>query len=225
MSPEELARALKGHHLEPIYSRGSIWQYRQQFLEAAQRKIPKLGRYLFEHGLQTDLDLRSNVIREWQELFSLREAWAFEAARITLSVWDQNPADAASLKWFARSPATNLLEVGVFPFEFEIRREFHKNLDFALFKLSVHGALEDALSRFEEDLGLRDIAQLRVPKDLNRAFECLALRVCARVRPSEIRSQSPYRHDWSTLFRDITSAGLLIGLRLPAPGRPKNIAR
>jgi hypothetical protein len=73
-------------------SRLTVWQYRQEFFEAAQRKLPAIGRYLWRYGMQANGEkTRTEVIQAWQNHFHLRYAWAFECAWMTLLVWDRHP--------------------------------------------------------------------------------------------------------------------------------------
>jgi hypothetical protein len=75
-----------------IVERLEVWQYRREFLEAAQQKVPAVGRYLRRYGMRApDREVRIRVVREWQTHFNLRYAWAFECAWITLAIWDRRP--------------------------------------------------------------------------------------------------------------------------------------
>jgi hypothetical protein len=153
-----------------------VWQYRREFLQAAQRKLPGIGRYLRRYGTPwQDAEPRRQVIQKWQEHFKLNQAWAFQCAWITLAMWDRDPDLRRSLQWFAAPSSYNSAE-GLPIFQFQVERDFFPGLDFDWFKQSVHGALEAELERFGKGIGAEDLAQRRRPKDLSRAFECLALR-------------------------------------------------
>jgi hypothetical protein len=208
-------------------SRLTVWQYRQEFFEAAQRKLPAIGRYLWRYGMQANGEkTRTEVIQAWQNHFHLRYAWAFECAWMTLLVWDRHPEHRHRLMWSAAPRAHNLAEGGLFTFNFAIERQFHHGLDFGLFKLSIHGALEAELERFGKSAGTQNLGNRRRPRDLQRAYECLALRLCKGLSPVQINSRPEYHRDWTTLAKDIKSAAELAGIQPARRGRPaKNIAR
>ncbi len=204
-----------------------IWQYRREFFEAAQRKVPELGRYLRRYGTRCqDAGPRREVIRAWQERFNLPYEWAFECAWSTLAMWDRYPDWRRSLKWFAASPSRVIGEERFDQFKFQLERQFSPGLDFGWFKESIHGVLEAELERFREQVSATDLGIRRRPKYLGRAFECLALRVCKGLSPVEISKRPGYHSDWTTLSRDIKASARLIGLQAPRPGRPsRNLAR
>lgn len=136
-------------------------------------------------------------------------------------MWDRSAELGHSLQWFASPPERNLAETGIATFTFPaIERAFPVDLDFGLFKQSIHGALEAALERFGDRIGAEDLEDRRRPKNLNRAFECLALRVCKMLRPRDIATRPEYARDWTTLSRDIQAAAKLIGIGTPGRGRP-----
>jgi hypothetical protein len=167
-----------------------------------------------------DEGLRIQVIRAWQAHFKLQQRWAFECAWSTLTMWDRFPETQRSLQWFGAPRARNLADDGLESFTFRVERQFHHGLDFGWFKQSVHGALEANLEQFGKTVGAEDLGKRRRPKDLDRAFECLALRVCQGLSPTEISQRPKYRRDWTTLSRDIKSAAELVGLEPPPRGRP-----
>jgi hypothetical protein len=204
-----------------------VWQYRREFLEAAQRKMPEIGRYLRLYGMRAqDHHLRSQVIRDWQNHFRLPYGWAFECAWATLAMWDRSPDVRQSLQWFAAPRSRNLAEEGIPTFKFQGERQFYPSLDFGWFKQSIHGALEIELERFGKSVGAEDLGKRRHPKELRRAYECWALRVIKGLSPEQIFSLPEYSRDWTTLSRDMKAAADLAGLRPPRRGRPtKNIAR
>jgi hypothetical protein len=160
------------------------------------------------------------VIEVWQARFNLKCPWAFEAAWTTLAMWDRFPDARDQLQWFAAPRARNLAEEGFSPFEFHILRQYYPSLDFHAFKQSIHGALEAALAEFGETVRAADITHHRQPIDLNRAFECLALRVCTGEDPNKISKRKEFSRDWTALFKGIKSAAVLIGLPSPGRGRP-----
>jgi hypothetical protein len=202
--------------------RHEVWQHRRAFLEAAQRKVPAIGRYLRRFGIRaSDRESRTQVIRSWQAHFNLNYGWAFESAWATLAMWDGYPNARQSIHWFAHGRAHNLAEEGLPTFEFRIERQFYPDLDFGWFKQSVQGALEAELDRFGMRIGAEDLGHHRQPKNLQRAYECLALRVCKNKTPQAIASLPEYCRDWTTLWKDIKSASELIGLPLPGRGRPR----
>lgn len=204
-----------------------VWQHRRHFLEAAQLKVPAIGRYLRRYGMRlSDREPRTKVIQAWQARFHLPPSWAFECARSTLAMWDRYPSARRSIQWFGQDRVHDLAEEGLSIFEFWIERQFYPGLDFGLFKGSVHGALEAELERFRMRIGAEDLGQHRPPTDLQRAYECLALRVCKKESQQEISERPEYSRDWSTLAKDIRSAAKLIGLPQQSRGRPrKNSAR
>ena len=167
-----------------------------------------------------DQNERVRLIQHWQKRFNLKYGWAFECAWMTLAMWDRLPEARHSLVWFASPRAHNLAESGLFTFKFDTERQFHHSLDFGWFKQSVHRVLEANLELFGKSIGAVDLGDYRSPKNRRRAYECLALRVCARQSPKEISTQPEYSRDWTTLFRDMKSAAELVGIRLPPRGRP-----
>jgi hypothetical protein len=121
---------------------------------------------------------------------------------------------------------SNVAEVGYPVFEFGIARQYYPSFDFGWFKDSVHGALETALKRFADAVGAEDFNHLRRPKGLERAYECLALRLCKGLSPDQISSLPEYSRDWTTLAKDIKSAAELAGIERPRVGRPtRKVAR
>ncbi len=200
---------------------------RLDFLQAVQRVMPACGRYLRRYaGRLQDDATRKQVIRYWQVRFNLLEEWAFEFAWSTLQMWQVDPAAAERLEWFVGGSAHNVAGVLMPTFQLTLERDWHQGLDFAMFSSSLHGALDSALEPFREQVGAEDRTNKRRPKDLSRAMECLALRICKGVPPSQICRMRAYSRDWSTLSRDMKAAAELIGVRLPRRGRPKkNIAR
>ena len=204
-----------------IVERLEVWQYRREFLEAAQQKVPAMGRYLRRYGMRApDSEVRIQVVREWQTHFNLRYAWAFECAWITLAMWDRRPVPRQSLEWFAAPRSRNLAEEGLQTFAFQVERQYYPSVDFGWFKQSIHGALETELEHFGASIGAEDLGNRRRPKDLRRAFECLALRVCKRLSPTQISTRPEYSRDWTTLWRTMKAAADLVGVRLPRRGRP-----
>ena len=130
------------------------------------------------------------------------------------------------MQWFASPPVSNLAEVGYPVFEFGIARPYYPSLDFGWFKDSVHGSLEAALNRFGGAVGAKEFNDHRRPKDLQRAYECLALRLCKGLSPNKISSLPEYSRDWTTLAKDIKSAAELAGIKRPRFGRPtRKVAR
>jgi hypothetical protein len=162
---------------------------------------------------------RAEVIRKWQGHFNLSVAWAFESARMTLLMWSRSREFRRSLQFFV-VPDENTLASESCTFEVQLMRQFYRAQDFELFKQSVHGALETELEVFRKRMGLEIGQQSRKPRNLRRAYECLALRVCKGLSPAEISSRPEYRRDWTTLARDIKSMAEIIGLMQPPPGRP-----
>ena len=141
-------------------------------------------------------------------------------------MWDRFPEHRQTLQWFAAPRSRNLAKEGLARFVFQIERDFHPGLDFGWFKESVHGVLEQELERFGTAVGADDFTERRRPRELGRAFECLALRICQELSPAEIRRAPEYSRDWTTLFKDMQAAAELIGIRLPGRGRPpKKLAR
>jgi hypothetical protein len=199
-----------------------VWQLRQEFLQAAQHTAPQIGRYLRRHGMGCGSSRdRWKVIRRWQQRFNLPDAWAGQCAWSTLGMWERSADFRHSLTWFASPPTRNLAETANPRFTFPaIERDFQVDLGFACFKRSVHCALEAALKEFGDRIGAEDLESSRQPKDLTRAFECLALRRCLGLRPKDITLRKEYARDWTTLSRDIKSAAILLGLRRPLRGRP-----
>ena len=204
-----------------------IWLYRREFFQAAQRKVPELGRYLRRYGTcWQDAGPRREVIGAWQERFNLPYGWAFECAWSTLAMWDRYPDSRRSLEWFAAPRSRDLGEERLEQFTLRVERQFFPGLDFGWFKESIHGALEAELERFGELVDAEDLGNRRRPKHLGRAFECLALRVCKGLSPGEISKRPEYSRDWTTLSRDIKASAKVIGLHPPRPGRPsRNLAR
>ncbi len=154
-------------------------------------------------------------------MFNLPYWWAYEFAYTTLRTWQRDPEAAQKLKWFVGTSARNSGGVPLGVFRFQIEREFHEGLDFGVYKSSVHSALETALEDFGRQIGADDLGKKRCPKDLRRAFECLALRISKKLSLAEISKQPAYSREASTLSRDIKAAANLIGVGLPRPGRPK----
>ena len=211
------------HH--PASNRLDIWEYRRQFLQAAQRTVPGFGSFLQERvELLEDENPRTAVIRDWQDRFHLHPSWAFHCAKLTLLVWDRFPESRSSFQWSAGPQVSNLAAGGLHRFTLKLDREYYPSLDFGWFKQSLHGALEAELERFGEAIGANDLGLRRRPKDLERAFECLALRVCERNSPAQISSRPEYSRDWTTLSRDLTSAAKIIRLGPPRRGRPRKPA-
>ena len=121
-------------------------------------------------------------------------------------MWDRYPDRRRSLEWFAAPRSRNLAVEGLPTFEYRIERQFFPGLDFGWFKQSIHDALEAELERFGEKMGAEDLGSRRRPKNLARAFECLALRVCKDLSPVEISERPEYSRDWTTLSRDIKAS-------------------
>jgi hypothetical protein len=120
----------------------------------------------------------------------------------------------------------NLAEEDLQTFEFKLVRQFFPGTDLDWFKQSIRSIFEAELELFSKRVAAKDLGCMREPKELPRAFECLALRICKGISPSEIAPRPEYSRDWSTLSRDLKAAAELIGIKLPRPGRPpKNIAR
>ncbi len=197
----------------------SQWQLRREFLQAAQRTVPEIGRYLQQHGMECGD--RWEVIGKWQQRFHLPDEWAGQCAWITLTMWDRSADFRKSLTWFAAPPSRDVAETGIPRFTFPaIERDFSVDLDFAMFKQSVLCVLEAALNEFGDRIGAEDLESYRQPRNLTRAFECLALRRCLGLRPNVIAKRREYARDWTTLSRSMQSAAKLIGLNLPGRGRP-----
>lgn len=207
--------------------RVEVWRYRQMFLESAQRKIPAIGRYLRLYGSRPyDASDRRQVISKWQARFHLPYPWAHQCAVVTLAIWDRWPDSRKSLAWSAGPRALNLAESDLQTFEFNLVRQFFPGTDLGWFKQSIRSVFEAELELFSKRVDAKDLGCTREPKELPRAFECLALRICKGLRPSEISSRPEYSRDWTTLYKDMKAAALLIGIKLPRPGRPRrNIAR
>ena len=206
-------------------NRLDIWEYRRQFLQAAQRTVPGFGSFLQERvELLEDENPRAAVIHAWQDRFHLHPSWAFHCAKLTLLVWDRFPESRSSFQWSAGPQVSNLAAGGLHRFTLKLDREYYASLDFGWFKQSLHGALEAELERFGEAIGANDLGLRRRPKDLERAFECLALRVCEEIPPPQISDRPEYSRDWTTLSRDLTSAAKIIRLGPPRPGRPRKPA-
>jgi hypothetical protein len=204
--------------------RHSIWFYRQEFLQAAQRKLPVLGRYLRRFGTGCDTVPRWRVIQAWQKQFHLPQSWVGESANATLAMWDASEEYRLSMTWFAAPRAVNLTEIKVPVFRLPaLERAFPPHHDFVVFKASVLGAVEVALNEFAREAGVKeaDLERHAVPRDLTRAFECLALRICQQLKPQEIAERREYSRDWTSLWRQMQSAAKLINLRLPGRGRPR----
>ena len=216
-------RTARGKPIPPA----SLSLLRLEFFEAAQRRLPEIGEYLRPYAeREEDPAVLTHVIREWQIRFNLPYSWAYEFAYTTLRMWQRDPEAAQKLKWFVGTSARNSGGVPLPIFRFQIEREFHEGLDFGVYKSSVHGALEAALEDFGRQIGADDLGKKRWPKDLRRAFECLALRISKKLSLAEIAKQPAYSREASTLSRDIKAAANLIGVSLPRPGRPKkNVAR
>jgi hypothetical protein len=139
-------------------------------LQAAQEKVPAIGRYLRRYGIRAQGNGRLEVIRKWQKHFNLLHVWAEQCAWITLAMWDRSPDIRHSLQWFAAPTARNVSDTEILEFTFPaIAREFHPDLDFGWFKQSIHGALEVALERFGNSIGAEDMEERRQPKNLRRA--------------------------------------------------------
>jgi hypothetical protein len=207
--------------------REEIWQYRQMFFTSAQGKIPAIGRYLRRYGSRTrDAADRAQVISKWQAHFNLPYSWAHQCAVVTLASWDRCPDKRESVEWFAGPSALNLAEEDLQTFEFKLVRQFFPGTDLGWFKQSMRSIFEAELELFSKRVGAKELGCMREPKELTRAFECLALRVCKGISPSDIAPRPEYSRDWSTISRDLKAAAELIGIKLPRPGRPRrNIAR
>jgi hypothetical protein len=134
-------------------------------------------------------------------------------------MWDRNQNVREELIWFG-VPTRNVAEIDVPVFKFKITREFNATLGFASFKLSVRGALDKALDAFGERHRI-DMENVRQPRELTRAFECLALRCCKQLSPKQISKLPAYARDSTTLWKDMQAAARHIGLELPSRGRPK----
>ena len=195
-----------------------VWASRVAFLQVAQTVVPDIGNDLRRLGWPEGSD-RRRVIREWQDRFHLPEKWVGECAGITLAVWDSDRESRKKLIWFG-VPSCNLAEIDVPVFTYSIERSFVASLGFASFKRSVVGALEEALHAFGERHGI-DMENVRQPRDLTRAFQCLALRRCQQLSPEQISKLPDYARDWTTLSRDMRAAARHIGLNLASRGRPK----
>jgi hypothetical protein len=196
-----------------------FWASRVAFLQATQTVVPEFGNDLRRLGLPSQGPDRRRVIREWQDRFHLPEEWVGECAWTTLAMWDRDRESRKKLTWFG-VPSRNLAEIDVPVFKFAIERSFEASLGFAWFKRSVVGALEEALHAFGERHGI-DMENVRQPRDLTRAFDCLALRRCKQLSPVQISKLPAYARDWTTLSRDMRAAARHIGLKLPSRGRPK----
>jgi hypothetical protein len=200
----------------------SIWSYRQAFLDALKRQFPAACRYLRVWALHRDDARRSEVVTAWQKHLNLEYSWVFESGCATVAVWNVAPGEARALTMHATPAAVNRAEIES-TFHFSLDREYFATSDFAQFRASIHSALESALDEFAEATGARDIHESHVPVNLERAFDCLALRICRGWRPARIMGR--FHQDWSALYRDMQSVAKLIGISLPLPGRPRNIAR
>lgn len=196
-----------------------VWTLRVAFLQAAQTVVPRFGSDLRRLGLRSEGPNRRKVINEWQDRFHIPEAWVGECAWITLAMWDRDRESRKKLTWFG-VPSRNVAEVNDPIFRFPIERMFEPSHGFAWFKRSVAGALEEALRAFGEHHGI-DMEDVRQPRKLTRAFECLALRRCKQLSPEQIRGLRGYAQDWTTLWKDMQAAARHIGLKLPSRGRPK----
>ena len=199
----------------------SVWSWRTLFLRAAQNVVPELGRYLRQYGLPAEGADRRKIIREWQKRFHLNEDWVEHSAWTTLSMWDRDANLRKDLIWFAAPPSLNLAEIDIPIFKYSIERPFYDPLGFTSFKRSVHGALEEQLNAFGASHGGVDRDSRQLPRDLIKACECLALRVCKQLRPEEIRKRPGYAGDWTSLWKAMQKVAKQIDLELPRRGRPR----
>src|SRR5215475_6205365 len=67
-----------------------VWQYRREFLQAAQRTVPGFGAWLRQEGLACEGARRWKAIEQWQRIFHLPEDWVRQSAWLTLAMWERN---------------------------------------------------------------------------------------------------------------------------------------
>lgn len=202
----------------------AISEYRQDFLNTAQRAVPDFGRSLRDSCLGKGACEWASDIQDWQERFNLKYSWAREAARRTLVNWTFNPELASSFQWIAAPAGGGMESLGRI-FRCEIERHCPKTLDVASFRASIRAALDEKLDQFFAEVGGESVGDAP-PKDFERAFRWTAMKVCAGAKQEDILADEDRRNpdrsqpvEWVTIWRNVKRACDLLGIEYPLEKR------
>jgi hypothetical protein len=192
-------------------------EVRQQFLDRLVALVPRVVDELV--ALDRAMG-REDGVAEWQRRYSIKGAWVAESASISLQLWaaQGSPGDRR-IAYCRASP----IEPTVPTFQFIVtERPYFRTGDLALFRESLHQALDASLDAFLAEV---DPDRKPVPPatgDLDEtAVDCLVQRLCLGLSPAAIIERLPAgkKRTWYVIERANRRLCQIIDLASPRPGR------